>query len=247
MNSLSPNSSVPLYIQLKNEIKADILSHKYPVNHRIPSEAELIMQYGVSRITVRRAIQELVDEELLVKIHGSGTFVRSPKHQRHVLGMRSFMSDCLNNGIVPSSRVLFLGPTKATEADCKALGVQLGDRIITLERLRLADNVPVIIERDFLPARFSCLLRESTSSFDSIARLLENKMGVRIGPISATIELTYARKQESRLLELASNAPVLLIKGVTMDANNVPLYRSVQILSGDWVKISISKDVYWNQ
>lgn len=245
MGTLSPNNSVPLYIQLKNEIKADILNHKYKVNQRIPSEAELIQQYGVSRITVRRAIQELADEDYLVKIHGSGTFVRAPKHQRHVVGMSSFMSDCLNNGIVPRTRVLALNTAKATEADCNALGVSLGDKVIFLERLRYADNVPVIIERDYLPSRFSSLLKENHASFQSITRLIENKLGIRFGPFNATIEIATALKQEAKLLDLSPNAPVLLVKGCTYDHEGEPLYRSVQVFSGERFKIAISQDVYW--
>ncbi len=98
--------SEPLYMRVKNEIKADILNHKYQVGESgIPSEAELIRIYGVSRITVRRAIQELADEDLLSrKIHGSGTFVSAPKHNRHVVGIHSFTTDCLDSGIVPRTR-----------------------------------------------------------------------------------------------------------------------------------------------
>ncbi|MFZ5974909.1 MAG: GntR family transcriptional regulator [Bacillota bacterium] len=239
------NNSIPLYVQIKNEIKTDILGHKYQVSQRIPSESELIKQYNVSRITVRRAIQELVEEDFLTKIHGSGTFVRAPKHNRHVVGINSFTTDCLNNGIVPRTRVLALSTVKATDADCKILGVTPGEKIIYLERLRYADDDPVIIERDYLPPRFSSLLWESHVSLQSIAHLIEDRFKVKIGPLDATIEIAIVYKQEAKLLELRPNSPVLLVKGCTYDVEGVPLYRSVQIFSGDKFKVNISKNASW--
>ena len=241
------HTSIPLYVQIKNEIKTDILSHKYQVSQRIPSESELIKQFNVSRITVRRAIQELVDEDFLTKIHGSGTFVRAPKHNRHVVGINSFTTDCLNNGIVPRTRVLALNSAKATDADCRVFGVTPGEKIIFLERLRYADDDPVIIERDYLPPRFSSLLWESHASLQSLAHLLEGRFEVKIGPLDATIEIAIVYKQEAKLLELRSNAAVLLVKGCTYDIAGNPLYRSVQILSGEKFKVNISKNIIWDE
>lgn len=236
----------PLYMRLKNEIKADILNHKYKVNQRIPSETELIRIYGVSRITVRRAIQELVDEDYLTKVHGSGTFVRAPKHNRHVVGINSFTTDCLSNGIVPRTRVLALNVEKATDADVRDLNVVPGEKIVYLERLRYADDDPVIIERAYFPFRFSSMLWENSASLQSITRLLEEKFGVKIGPINATIEIAIPYKQDAKLLELHPNTSSLLVRGCIYDVEDVPLYRSVQVLSGHKFKVNISKNPSWD-
>ena len=237
--------SEPLYMRVKNEIKADILNHKYQVGERIPSEAELIRIYGVSRITVRRAIQELADEDLLTKIHGSGTFVSAPKHNRHVVGIHSFTTDCLDSGIVPRTRILALNIVKATEADAKVIKVAPGEKIVYLERLRYADDEPVIIERDYFPFRFSSMLWETSASLQSITHLLEDKFNLKVGSFDATIEISIPFKQDAKLLELRSNTPVLLVRGCTYDTDGIPLYRSVQVLSGQKFKINIAKNVSW--
>lgn len=235
----------PLYMQIINDIKANIRDCKYQVNQRIPSETELIRIYGVSRITIRRAIQELVNEGYLTKIHGAGTFVRAPKYQRHVLGINSFTTDCLNNGIVPRTRVLLLNTVKATAYDAKMLRVVPGEKIIYLERLRYADDDPVIIERDYFPYRFSAMLGMKSASLRSVARLLEDRFNVNIGHFDAVIEIAMPYKQDAKRLKLLFNAPILLVHGCTCDTDNNPLYRSVQVFAGNKFKVNISQNASW--
>jgi len=232
----------PLYMQIINDIKANIRDRKYQVNQRIPSETELIRIYGVRRITIRRAIQELVNEGYLTKIHGAGTFVRAPKHQRHVLSINSFTTDCLNNGIVPRTRVLLLNTVEATAYDAKVLHVVPGEKIIYLERLRYADDDPVIIERDYFPYRFSAMLGMKHASLLSIAQLLEDGFDVKIGPFDAVIEIATPYRQDAKRLKLLPDTPVLLVRGCTFDTDNNPIYRSVQVLAGNKLKVNISKD-----
>ncbi len=241
MNVLPGGAAEHLYEKVKNDIKAGIYNHTFEPNTRIPSEAEMMEIYNVSRITVRRAIEELVEEGYLIKRHGTGTFVNPPKHSRHVVGVNSFTADCLNSGITPRTEVIFRGFIKATEADARALGVQQGDRVVYIERVRYADEEPAIIEKTCFSEDFSALLEEGREGLQSIARLLESKFHVQIASLDMTIELSFASKHEADLLRISPNSPVMIVNGKCMDEKFHPIYRSKQIIAGDKFKIAATQ------
>ena len=103
---LDANNTIPLYLQMKELIKSAILSREYKNGEQLPTEPELGEKYGVSRITVRKAVEELCREGFLVKKQGKGTFVKQRKIQRKMEHLLSFTQACESNGMVPSSSLL---------------------------------------------------------------------------------------------------------------------------------------------
>ncbi|HFJ8521870.1 TPA: GntR family transcriptional regulator, partial [Enterococcus faecium] len=112
---LDTNAQLPLYLQLKEILKNKINTGEYPENTKIPAESELIESYEVSRITVRKAVEELVEEGYLLKKQGKGTFVNRHKVFRKIEYVMGFSESCKSNGFTPTSIVLERKIIPATE------------------------------------------------------------------------------------------------------------------------------------
>lgn len=148
---LDPNASVPMYLQLKAELKIAIAEQVYHYNERIPTEAELSKQYNVSRVTVRQAIQALCDEGLLSKKQGKGTFVRQRRIARKLDNLVSFTQACTMNHMVPSTTVLERRIDTLTPAELECFEDISSGPYFIVTRLRMADGVPVILEKNYFP------------------------------------------------------------------------------------------------
>ena len=234
-----PASTEHLYEIVKMDLRTGVLDGSFPPDTRIPSEVELMNRYGVSRITVRHAINELVQEGYLVKRHGTGSFVLPRKHDRHVVSINSFTMDCLASGLTPRTEVLSLGRGRATESAAGFLNIAPGSGVILLDRLRYINDEPVILEENAFPEEMEEILRvEDYSQLCSIAQFLEKNLGIQLVHIDYTIEMAYLSKDQARLLELKPNAPALRVVGLVMDGAQKPVYYSRQTIQGDKVKIS---------
>ena len=165
MNELDPQSIVPLYKQLKDLLLQEIKEGIYKANQKIPTELELSEKYQISRMTVRKALAELVEEGVLAKKQGKGTFVCTPK-----IDVRSpnFTMMCVTNHKVPSSKIIKIVKQPASERDIRELNLVPDEEVIYLLRLLFADGEPVMVEHNFFPERFSKLLEtdlEDTSLY----------------------------------------------------------------------------------
>ena len=129
MNSLSNNVSTPLYKQLYDEILSKINSGEYKIGDKIPSESMLSEIYGISRITVRNAIQKLCDDKILVKKHGKGTFVSMPVYIESISSEGSFTKSCIQMGKIPSTKVVEKGLKKSGKDIAKSLGIKESSNI----------------------------------------------------------------------------------------------------------------------
>lgn len=147
--AINDSAVVPLYQQVKDDIRAAIESGKYKTNEKIPPEPELSAEYSVSRITVRRAVEELCAEGYLVKMQGRGTFVSKPRiHRKFTSGRNtaSFTETCKENGMVPGARLLNrqIVPVRKDEEAFFHVGPEA--LLIYIQRLRTADGQPVFLE-----------------------------------------------------------------------------------------------------
>ncbi len=149
--TIDPGSSVPKYSQLR-EILLDLIATELAYDQVIPSERELVDRYGLSRMTVRQAISNLVAEGRLYKVPGKGTFVARPKIEMP-LRLASFTEDMLARGLEPGAVDLERRLVPATGLLARALALNPGDLVHVIARLRTADSVPMAVERCHIPAR----------------------------------------------------------------------------------------------
>lgn len=228
--TLKRDVQMPLYQQMANEIKAQIASGELRQNEQIMTEMELSREFGVSRITVRKALELLVEEDILSKRQGVGAFVTGKKLVRSMNVMMGFTQTCEANGQNATSRLLFAGLNEARPADIKLLGVKEGDSVISLKRLRFCDNVPVMVEEVRLQRSFAYLLGEDLTG--SLHKMLAEN-GIKVVKGVKTISISSATKEESSLLGMGEGAALLLQRDVSYDENGQAVYRSKSVINAD--------------
>jgi len=195
----------------------------------IPSERRLSSDLGVSRLTLRAAVEDLVRDGFLVRRHGSGTFVSHPKIAQQ-LTLTSFSEDMRRRGMVPGSRTLQLQEIHAGADLGRALNVSPATRVVRIQRLRLADDETMAIEILHVPQPFvPGLTRELLETVGSFYELLEQRYGVVIVSGIQTIEPTVTDEEESALLGVPLHSPAFLFERTSQaaDGRTVEFVRSV--------------------
>ncbi|MBQ3126626.1 MAG: GntR family transcriptional regulator, partial [Clostridia bacterium] len=187
------------YEAVKRDLSYKISSGILAEGTRIPSEQELMSRYNVSRITVRRAISELVEDGMLVKKHGVGTFVTRKKHMRHVIGTDSFSTDIRAAGQQPRLMVNSLSYGVPFTRAAETLGFAEGERAIVAECLRFVNDEPVIIEIANFPADCTQLFDKgrSIADYGSISEFVKSRLNRVPANIAYVIELSTASRTEA--------------------------------------------------
>ncbi|WP_257456598.1 GntR family transcriptional regulator [Archangium lipolyticum] len=153
--ALSSDLPLPLYLQLARYLRGLISSGKFGHRDALPSERELAERFEVSRVTVRKALKELLDEGLLQQRQGAGTFVnRGPYVEQRLSTLTSFSEDMSSRGLSASSRWLHRMVSVATPEETLALGISPGAMVSRLQRLRMANDTPMALELAVIPTRF---------------------------------------------------------------------------------------------
>ncbi|MDD3173433.1 MAG: GntR family transcriptional regulator [Herbinix sp.] len=235
MRELDVNSKVPLYKQLKNLIFNDIRDGKLKPNQKILTEQEWSEIYQISRMTVRKALAELVDEEVLTKKQGKGTFVQEPKITEDLSNPNSFTNLCKRNGKTSGGRTIKLVLQDATERDVKELQLEPDEQVIRIERIRMADDLPVLLENLFFPGHLKTILAENLDD-ESLYKILSNKYGLVTGNSVMEFEISECNKYEANYLCIKTGSPLLLVREVVYDQYNRPLHRTKTLIRGDKFK-----------
>ena len=229
---LKQDAVTPLYVQLMDEVEKDIKNGVYKPGDKIMTENEMAKAYGVSLITVRKAISSLTEKGLVVKKQGKGTFVTKPKYARNMKKLQSFSEMCTQMGVVPGAKMLenCLVPSDAKTAS--SLGIEPGSNVVYISRLRYADQEPVQIERSFFPLKYAFLLN---ADFDdnSLFEYLREKAGAKVASSEKMIELCRATPEEAALLGLKKGDSLLFVRSTAYDKNGDPMYCGIQIINGD--------------
>ena len=179
-----------------------------PIGSPTPSERQLAEETGVSRMTARRAIDELVRAGLLTREVGRGTFVTRPAVSVP-LQLTSFTDDMVARGFRPSSRVLEAHPIRADEQIAAVFGVTHGDPLFLLARLRMADGVPIAIERSHLRAAVLPGIERHDFARESLYRVLVDDYDVRFEAGEQIIRAGIARAADAETLDIPADSPVL--------------------------------------
>jgi len=211
MARIDPDSPVPKYFQLR-EILLDLIeSDELPIGAPIPSERELGQRYGLSRMTVRQAVDHLVSEGRLQRVPGKGTFVARPKIEL-TLRLTSFSDDMRARGLTPGARDLDRRIMRASAHLARQLGIQPGDEVHFIERLRTADGEPLCIERAHIPVTLAPDLADHDLTDRSLYELLETAYGLVLDAGELTIDAGIADPAEADLLKLPRGGAVLLLQ-----------------------------------
>ncbi len=218
---LNKQSPIPMYIQIEEQLKQQIQQGDFSIGMAIPSERELTERFGVSRMTVRQSITNLVNDGLLYREKGRGTFVASPKVEQPLNGLTSFTEDMLARGMVPSNEIITF-EIRDPEADILAdLRMQTGEKVYFIERIRFADEKTMAIERTYLPvARFPDLHRDLLQG--SLYAMIENNQQLKISHATQRMEAGMVKKEDAELLQINVPAAILMIERISYLAGDLP-------------------------
>lgn len=213
---LDRSSPVPLYYQISTRLEAAIRDETLPAGSRLENEISLGERFGFSRPTVRRAIQELVDKGLLVRRRGIGTQVVHGQVTRNV-ELTSLYEDLSQSGQTPTTRVVSYAHAAADEAAAAALNVSVGDPVLRVVRLRLADGVPIAVLDNTLPVEFTDLTEDDFNE-RGLYQLMRSR-GVNIRVAKQRIGARAATSAEAGLLELPKGGAVLTMSRTAFDSS----------------------------
>jgi GntR family transcriptional regulator len=225
--------SLPRYYQLKELIRERIQSGEWAPGSLIPSERVLCERYGISRMTARQSITELVNEGLLYREQGKGTYVGRPKISQQLLRLTGFTEDMQAREKRPGAQVLSAEMWPADDATAERLRIKTGQLVFRLRRLRLADAEPLAVETSCI-SFFGCerLLQHDLGQ-ESLYQLLEFTYDVPPFAAEQELEADLATEDEARLLKVGQGSPVLRTRRITETRRNQPIEYASSVYRGD--------------
>lgn len=230
---LDRTSSLPLHSQLRSAIDQRIESGEWLPERQVPSERELCEQFQVSRITVRQALHQLVTDGRLVRMHGRGTFVATSPLKKQLLPLVGFSDDMMARGQTPGARTLRFEAAPATVAVAQALRVSVGEEILLLRRLRLANGRPMALETVHLPDQLVPGLLEESLEDRSLYQLLQRKYRIRPARALQQWQAVACPAEDAKLLDVRKGSPVLQIHRTTFDDGGRPFEYLESFFRGD--------------
>jgi len=228
---LDKNLPVPLYHQLEAVLKAEIESGRWQPGEQIPTESQLVENFGVSKITVRQALQGLVDVGYIRREHGRGTFVSKRKFDEGPRELTSFSEEMKGHSLQASSRILAQADALAEGRVAEALGIPVKSPIVMLKRLRLANGEPLTVQTAHLPAALVPGLE--LSEFESLYDVLQSRYHLYAARAKETYVAATADDSVTKLLGIRKGAPVFRVERVTFLPNDRPFEFVQSTIRGD--------------
>ncbi|NPV53880.1 MAG: GntR family transcriptional regulator [Firmicutes bacterium] len=230
---------IPLYYQLKEIIRQQIEDGIYKPGDAIPNETELQEKYKLSRSTVRKAVEELVADGLLIKRQGKGTFVQKPKITQNLNLITSFGETLVARGLTPKISNVEVEEIPAPAKIAQMLGLNVGDPVIHIFRLYLADDDPIALMTNYLiPQLVPGLSREDLCKY-SLYQILEHKYDLTLATADETMEARCADEYEADMLNVVKGAPLLHVTRVTYSLDGSPIEVAIVTSRADRYSYSI--------
>jgi len=198
------------YPLIKSTLKERLLSSHYPEGLPLPSEPQLAKEFEVSRMTARRAIDELEREGYVYRIQGAGTFPTGKRFRQGVFRIRPFKEWA--RGAETSTRVLQARIVEATPEMSIVMQIAVGEGVIFIHRVRLAGDEPLVIEKRYIVAEMAQGLLEHNLAVESIHEVMVEKLGVSMTRVEQSLEAVNLRQEEADLLGVALGTAAFLIR-----------------------------------
>jgi GntR family transcriptional regulator len=226
------DKSIPLYYQIENLLRGQIRSGDYKPGQALPTEDQLTKSYGVSRITIRRALSVLEQDGLILKKTGRGSYVSNKIEMLEAMKLTGTIDDIIGMGIKTKVKTLGLDIIVSTPHVAEKLAVEPGTPVCRIERLRSIVRQPFSYTLTYIPSDLAIKISKKELQEFPLLNLLEAKYNLKITHGSQTIDATLADSRIASLLQVSTCAPLLRIKRVVYDVMKRPieyitiLYRS---------------------
>lgn len=238
--ALDRQSSVPIFTQVKAVLDEALDNGELPPHRRIPSERALSTHFGVSRMTIRQALLEMMGEGSLYTRSGKGTYVAERKIAQPLQRLTSFTQDMAARGLRPSSRLLGADLLPAPIELAHALSIPAGSELVRIRRLRLADGQPLAIETSHLPHSRCPGVLDHDLEQHSLYELLHDRYGLELASAKQTIEAASPTDEERELLGMPSGVPVLRIHRFTSTREGIVSEFVQSAYRGDRYHLNVS-------
>ena len=232
--------ALPLYIQLQNEIEGKIKGELWLPGDKIPSEQALSTEYRISRATVRQAINNLVDKGLLEKRRGIGTFVLHSKFEKGLTKLIGFTEDMIQRGHEPSSIILKKELRYPDYSIAKPLKLSESQQVFMLERLRLADGIPIALERSYIPVHLCPNIMNQELHHVSLYEIFEKVYHLPLVTATQSIAPGLAENKDATLLKIIKGSLLLCAERLTYTRNMIPVELSVTKYRSDRYKFTVT-------
>lgn len=235
---LDKDSPKPLYAQLEEILRASIHSGEWAPNHAIPSELELSRTYGVSRMTARAVVTQLVNDGLLYRVQGKGTFVVEQKILTKSLAYIGIREQLERMGYQIDTKLLTFRQIPAGQRLAEIFSITPGDDVHFFERLRMIDNIPISLHRSYIPKFLAPTLQKEALESKLLCDILQSQFKLKTAVVSETLESVLAMPEESQLFKVGKRFSLLLLEEIhKTTAGRVFEYTKI-LFRGDRVKLS---------
>lgn len=227
----------PAYQQLRDALERAIRGGAYPPGSALPSERELGERLGLSRMTVRRALEELVQANVIEQRRGSGTFVRGRRVEQPTDVLLGYTEEARLLGFRPGSVLFDARLVPADEAVASALRVEPGTPVLRLNRLRTADDEPLAVQASHLPPPYHELSIDELKRATSLYQALRAQFGLEPAGAEQSIAARMPTEQEQEMLAIDAGTPVLALERTTFDAEGRPFEYVVSAYRSDRYRV----------
>ncbi|MFD2443818.1 UTRA domain-containing protein [Bacillus sp. CGMCC 1.16607] len=239
--NLNPSTPQSLYMQIRQMLKNEIQQGKYKPDEQIPTEAELCEIYLVSRITIRKAIEELVKEGTLTRVPRRGTFVTSKKIHNELLSVSGFSEFSYQLGMIPNSRIIRSEVIPAPEDVSVHLKIEEGSPVLELVRLMYVNERPLFYDTaHYSLIHFPGLERKITSN-ESTFKILMEDYHTEILSNDKIITVIGATPEYAKLLECDIGANLFKILKISYDKNDEPVHLSTYMCETNKVNLTVHR------
>jgi GntR family transcriptional regulator, frlABCD operon transcriptional regulator len=239
--NLNPSTPQPLYMQIRQMLKNDIQQGKYKPDEQIPTEAELCETYKVSRITIRKAIKELVEDGTLTRIPRRGTFVSSNKFHNELLSVSGFSEFSHQLGMIPNSRILRSEVIPVSKNVAERLLIEEGSPVLELERLMYVNDRPLFYDI----AHYSLIrfpnLEKKIARDESTYKILLEDYHTEIVSNDKIIDVISATKDYAKFLECDIGSNLFKILKIAFDSNDKPVHLSTFMCETNKVNLTVHR------
>jgi GntR family transcriptional regulator len=241
MSTFAKVEGVPLYIQIRNALRQDIVAKTRLPGQRLPSEDELASQFGVSRMTVRQGISDLIDEGLLYRRHGVGTFVAHSHIVRDHTHLSNFVETARREGIDFQVRLLAAEVVPAKLKVARALALTEGDLVTQVQTLRTTAGAPITFHDSYVPYQLFPELRQENLAANHLWDIFEAR-GWRVKRAIETVAARLADESIAALLTVAAGDPILYKERTVFLDDGTPVDFSLCYNRGDRYRLTVRLD-----
>lgn len=236
---LNHTSAKPLYVQLEEVVRQKLFNNTWVPGAPIPSENELSREYGISRMTVRNVITKLVQEGLLFRIPGKGTFVSEPKIIAKTLSYEGIREQLEQMGYEVTTKLLEAVTQRGTKEMCDTFEIKPNSLLYKVKRIRYVKNEPFSLHTSYIPAELASGLEKMDLVSEQLCTILSNEYGLIRENTQETLESVAASREEAKLLNIPVNHPLLLLYDTIIGKNGKPFELSSVLFRGEKIKLKL--------